>query len=842
VDNTITPITDFNGDLTVPVTVSDGTDTSEVFNLIVTVDAANDTPVITDQLVLETPEDTPLTILITDLVVTDPDNVFPDDFTLLLLDGTSYTRVDNTITPDANFNGTLSVPATVSDGLLTSAEFVLTVEVTAENDAPVLETPIGVQFAIEGTAFSLNVLPNFTDAENDPLTFTVTGLPVSNNLSIDPATGIISGTPAVEDARDNDPYIVTVTAADSALATAEDTFELNISPLDRANVSLGIEVAPAPAMLNDELNWTFTASNFLGPQAATNVVLTGTVVGSGLNITSAGTCDIQAAVGIESTFECLLGDLTVGGSSTVVLTTVTSSPGDVVVFGTAATADELPLDPVLEDNSSQLAVGVAEAFSNGAVQVLGNTSVRSVAAGDVDGDGINDLVVGTAAGQSIQIYVSGGFRDFLTSPIAVADTSSNDGLALADFDGNGTLDLAVANGGGQQDLIFSNGGAGDFTTMAALPGLTVSRDVAVGDFNNDSLLDVVFATLGGNPVFLGDGIGGFVADSTLGVADSYAVAVADFDGDGLDDIVFANVGSDSQVWTRNAGGGFIAGELLAIGDASSVTVAEFDGIAGPDLAFGRIPSAPGDVPANPVLINDGNGVFGSPVALLGSSPTSDILAGDVNEDGLTDLVFINSSGVHQIWTANGGSFDLHREQIVDGDSMAGVLTDLGMTDVGDRGGVDLAMGGASVAGLGVFLNDGFGNLGMGDAVIPVLTLLGEATLDIASGSVYADAGASAEDNIDGNINSRIVVNNPVNTSTVGAYTVTYNVTDAAGNPAVQITRSVTVQPAVGTGGGGGGAVNPFIVFFLMLSALLAALVRANGAKHAIILAGGQKQE
>ena len=136
-----------------------------------------------------------------------------------------------------------------------------------------------------------------------------------------------------------------------------------------------------------------------------------------------------------------------------------------------------------------------------------------------------------------------------------------------------------------------------------------------------------------------------------------------------------------------------------------------------------------------------------------------------------------------------------------------------------------------------------GNLGMGDAVIPVLTLIGETALDIASGTTYADAGASAEDNIDGIISfGRIDIINPVNTSTVGTYTVTYDVSDVAGNAAVQISRTVTVQPAVGTGGGGGGAVNPFIAFFLMLSALLAALFRANRAKHAIIPAGGQKQE
>ena len=44
-----------------------------------------------------------------------------------------------------------------------------------------------------------------------------------------------------------------------------------VAPLDRANVALDISVAPDPAMLNDELSWTFTASNTVGPQDATNV-------------------------------------------------------------------------------------------------------------------------------------------------------------------------------------------------------------------------------------------------------------------------------------------------------------------------------------------------------------------------------------------------------------------------------------------------------------------------------------------------------------------------------------------------------------------------------------------
>jgi hypothetical protein len=212
----------------------------------------------------------------------------------------------------------------------------------------------------------------------------------------------------------------------------------------------------------------------------------------------------------------------------------------------------------------------------------------------------------------------------------------------------------------------------------------------------------------------------------------------------------------------------------------------------------------------------------SPSTLLGASPTHDILAGNVNNiDGADrdDLVFINSSGVHQIWVANGISFDLYREQIVDRNSVAGVLTELGMTDVGDPGGPDLAMGGALQAGVGVFLNDGFGNLGKGDAVPPVLTLIGEPSVSVPAGSAYSESGASAMDNIDGDISFRVSASGVVNTQLVGAYTVTYNVSDVAGNAAPSISRTVNVTPDGKKGGGGSLSVfYIFLLFTILISA------------------------
>lgn len=86
--------------------------------------------------------------------------------------------------------------------------------------------------------------------------------------------------------------------------------------------------------------------------------------------------------------------------------------------------------------------------------------------------------------------------------------------------------------------------------------------------------------------------------------------------------------------------------------------------------------------------------------------------------------------------------------------------------------------------------------GGGDTTPPVITLLGSPTVNVTVGGSYTDAGATAFDNVDGDITSKIVTVNPVNTLVPGIYIVTYNVSDAAGNAAAQVTRTVNVWPSL----------------------------------------------
>ncbi|MDX8405285.1 MAG: DUF5011 domain-containing protein, partial [Mariprofundus sp.] len=104
--------------------------------------------------------------------------------------------------------------------------------------------------------------------------------------------------------------------------------------------------------------------------------------------------------------------------------------------------------------------------------------------------------------------------------------------------------------------------------------------------------------------------------------------------------------------------------------------------------------------------------------------------------------------------------------------------------------------------------DALGNSGTATSTVtvsdqqpPLITRSGAASVVATLNKPYIDGGATAADNVDGDISAKIATSNPVNTSVTGLYTVTYNVSDAAGNAAVPVTRSVLVNgPPVPTAG------------------------------------------
>jgi hypothetical protein len=84
-----------------------------------------------------------------------------------------------------------------------------------------------------------------------------------------------------------------------------------------------------------------------------------------------------------------------------------------------------------------------------------------------------------------------------------------------------------------------------------------------------------------------------------------------------------------------------------------------------------------------------------------------------------------------------------------------------------------------------------------DVGAPIITLLGDTTINIIVGGTFTDPGATATDEEDGDITANIVVGgDTVDVNTAGTYIITYNVSDAAGNAATQRTRTVIVSEEV----------------------------------------------
>ncbi|NRA91506.1 MAG: DUF5011 domain-containing protein, partial [Psychroserpens sp.] len=80
-----------------------------------------------------------------------------------------------------------------------------------------------------------------------------------------------------------------------------------------------------------------------------------------------------------------------------------------------------------------------------------------------------------------------------------------------------------------------------------------------------------------------------------------------------------------------------------------------------------------------------------------------------------------------------------------------------------------------------------------DTEAPVITLNGGSVVNVNQGGTYNELGATATDNVDGDLTSSIVIGgDTVDANTLGTYVVTYNVSDAAGNAAVEVTRTVNV--------------------------------------------------
>ncbi len=186
-----TPIPNYDGADTITYTISDGRGGFATTTVTVTVNAVNDAPIAVDDSAITT-EDTPVTV---NILANDSD---PDGDGLTVISATAgngavVINPDGTLsyTPSANYFGPDLITYRISDGNGGTAIATVTVTVTPVNDPPIVG-PVGDRNSLDGQAVALPMASSFTDPENDPLTFSATGLPPG--LVLNTTTGLISGT------------------------------------------------------------------------------------------------------------------------------------------------------------------------------------------------------------------------------------------------------------------------------------------------------------------------------------------------------------------------------------------------------------------------------------------------------------------------------------------------------------------------------------------------------------------------------------------------------------------------------------------------------------------------
>jgi hypothetical protein len=265
---------------------------------------------------------------------------------------------------------------------------------------------------------------------------------------------------------------------------------------------------------------------------------------------------------------------------------------------------------------------------------------RCIAAGDVNGDGMLDLLVANLSG-NVAVLLATGAGQFTAAPsLSVAGQPLS--IALADFNGDGKLDFCVARWSVNSVGIWLGNGAGGFSLRGNVPVVgTGPACVAAADFNGDGKMDFVVANQSSNNVTVqfGAGNGTFGASATYLVGTSpLSVAVGDFNGDGKPDLVIANSqGSDAYV-LLNAGGGTF-GSLTSYPTSSgsrAVVVADLNSDGLPDFAvanqFGNNVT---------IRLGIGGGSFGPAQSRSAGIGPCAIAVADYNSDGKPDLAVAN---------------------------------------------------------------------------------------------------------------------------------------------------------------------------------------------------------
>ncbi|CAF5126015.1 unnamed protein product, partial [Rotaria sp. Silwood1] len=255
------------------------------------------------------------------------------------------------------------------------------------------------------------------------------------------------------------------------------------------------------------------------------------------------------------------------------------------------------------------------------------------------------------------------------------------------------------------------------------------RSVAISDFDNDSVLDMVIANHIANniAVYLGNGDGSFrnpIIYSTGSYSSPYMVTIADFNNDNRLDIAVANFGTNNIWIFHGFGNGSFASQIeLSTGSSRPATIiaVDFNNDSLLDIATANYGTH-----SVSVFYGYGYGNFSPPITYstgYDSLPSS-LAAGDFNNDNYLDLVIVNY-GTNNVGVLFGNSSRTFEKQITFSTGFASQPYSIAIGHFNDDGFVDIATANSGTHEIGVLLNNGN------------RTFAKQATYSVGSASPYA---------------------------------------------------------------------------------------------------------
>ena len=222
-------------------------------------------------------------------------------------------------------------------------------------------------------------------------------------------------------------------------------------------------------------------------------------------------------------------------------------------------------------------------------------------------------------------------------------------VTVGDLNGDNWPDFIVGTCCNGIQVWTSNSGDGSFTpgqVFSLTPGAggpSVGEGV-ITDLNGDGKADYVVASNqnGGANIFFGNGNGTLQTPGTYLPNHAFSLAVADVNGDGRPDLLMSNQASGLEglyVYLNNGGGTFGSPTLFPMFGGGRVAVADINGDGKLDAALSVAYHGNNNVLFSnvAVLLGDGTGVFGQPVAFQATGIPTHVFVGDFTGDGKPDI-------------------------------------------------------------------------------------------------------------------------------------------------------------------------------------------------------------